>query len=89
MAHFVDFLEILGEERHSAGLQRKGLEGAFESLGIAFFAEDADGVDGRPIIVLNGANGLFERFAALVVISIGDYQQYFLLTLGALGQVLG
>src|SRR5260370_36125920 len=54
LAHFVDFLEILGGERHSPALQRKGLEGAFESLGIAFFAEAADALAGRPMLVLTG-----------------------------------
>src|SRR5262249_29964394 len=88
LAHLIHFFQVLRKERYSTRLQGERFQGALESFCIAFLAQDADGVDGGSVFILDRTNGLLQRFAALVVVAVSDDQQYLLLALGALGQML-
>src|SRR5215831_13220573 len=81
LAHLIHFLQVLRKECYSTCLQGQRFQGALESLGIAFLAQDADGVDRGSVLVLDGTNGLLQRFPALVVVAVGDEKQHFLLPL--------
>src|SRR5581483_9993542 len=74
----VHLAEILGEERNAAGLLGHGGQSATCALG-PLLAQDADGVDGGAIFLLQPANGLFQRLAAGVDVTISDHQQHLLI----------
>src|SRR5712692_806922 len=88
LADVVDVVDIFREIGKAAGGQRDFLESFLGALGVflALLTEQADGVDDG-ICFLDFADGFFERIAAGVVFTVGDYQEN-VLVLGTFFQVV-
>src|ERR1039458_9644669 len=83
----VHFVQRLGKESEAAGSLRHDLQGAFGVLRVLFLLQDANGVNGWSAVALQTPHRLLESFGALVVVSVGNDKNDFLLELRLLFQV--
>src|SRR5579863_10091217 len=64
--------QVLGEERNSTGVFGHLAQGAASSLA-ALVAQQADGVDGRAILLFQTTQCLLQRLAAGIVFAVGHH----------------
>src|ERR1035437_8460957 len=84
----VHFVQRLGKESEAAGSLRHDLQGAFGVLRVLFLLQDANGVNGGSAVALQTPHRLLESFGALVVVSVGNDKNDFLLEFRILFQVI-
>src|SRR5215813_13339703 len=88
LADGIDFVKVLGKERHASGLERKSFQGTLGPMLLAFAAKNSNGVDHWTILILHSAYGLLQRVPRFVVLTIRHHEQDFLFLFGRLGQVI-
>src|ERR1700737_5090999 len=74
----IDFVERAGKEGNASGALGDGLQRPARAA-LSLFPQESDGVDRGPIFFLQSSHCLLQRFAAGIILAIGDDEQDLLL----------